>query len=112
MQLQVFDYLQDARKVFSLSLAGIAIWLAFRLVQIFVWHPLSHFPGPRLAAFTTFYKAYIDCVAKSSFVHTLERLHEKYGKFLLNEPGGPCTKLILDIFVDLQAILCALGRMR
>ena len=87
MQLQVFDYLQDARKVFSLSLAGIAIWLAFRLVQIFVWHPLSHFPGPRLAAFTTFYKAYIDCVAKSSFVHILERLHEKYGKFLLNELG-------------------------
>ena len=42
-------------------------------------HPLSSFPGPKLAACSTLWKAYIDCLSSTSFVHTLEILHQRHG---------------------------------
>jgi len=62
------------------SLVAWLTWLIFQGISNLYFHPLSAFPGPRAAAFTRFYKAYIDVVAQSSFVHTLEKLHRKYGK--------------------------------
>lgn len=72
-----------------LALAGAAAWIALRSFRNCFWHPLSSFPGPRIAAITTWYKAYIDCVAKTSFVHTLERLHEQHGTFSLSLCSRP-----------------------
>lgn len=54
-------------------------WLILRGLSNVYFHPLSNFPGPQAAAFTGLYKAYIDVVAQSSFVHTLEKLHRQYG---------------------------------
>ncbi|RVX69702.1 hypothetical protein B0A52_06346 [Exophiala mesophila] len=59
----------------SLGLLG----LAYRVVYNLYFHPLAAFPGPNIAAVTSLYKAYIDVVARSSFVHTLEKLHRQYG---------------------------------
>jgi hypothetical protein len=59
--------------------------VAQRVIQNLYFHPLAHFPGPRIAAITTLYKGYIDCVAKSSFVHNLERLHAIYGEDLAHQ---------------------------
>lgn len=64
----------------------IAVWLALSIWWIFqgisrlYFHPLSAFPGPPIAAVTGLYKAYIDVVAQTSFVHNLERLHAIYGR--------------------------------
>lgn len=57
-----------------------SIWWVLRGISRIYFHPLSAFPGPPIAAFTSLYKAYIDVVAQSSFVHHLEKLHAIYGR--------------------------------
>ncbi|EED13527.1 cytochrome P450, putative [Talaromyces stipitatus ATCC 10500] len=59
--------------------SGIAVYWVYIAVFNIFWHPLAAFPGPPIAAISTLYKAYIDLVSKSSFVHTLEKLHAQYG---------------------------------
>lgn len=60
--------------------AGLAIYVVSCIIYDLFWHPLASFPGPFVAAVTPLYKAYVDLVAKSSLVHTLEKLHSQYGK--------------------------------
>lgn len=60
--------------------AGYVCYTIYHLLYNLFWHPLASFPGPTIAATTPLYKAYIDLVAKSSFVHTLEKLHAQYGE--------------------------------
>lgn len=43
------------------------------------FHPLSHIPGPKLAAVTAYRKAYIECVVQKSWHLELEDLHGRYG---------------------------------
>ena len=43
-------------------------------------HPLSHFPGPRLAAITVAYAGWYDVIQKGQLVEHLERLHQRYGR--------------------------------
>lgn len=45
-------------------------------------HPLAGFPGPTLAAFTSWYKTYIEVFRGESWIDVLERLHKKYGTSL------------------------------
>ncbi|KAK5958385.1 hypothetical protein OHC33_000227 [Knufia fluminis] len=61
------------------ALVACTTWFIFRGITRLYFHPLSAFPGPPIAAVTGLYKAYIDVVAQSSFVHNLERLHAIYG---------------------------------
>lgn len=42
-------------------------------------HPLNDFPGPRIAAFTSRYKTYIEVFRLKSWIDLLEELHKKYG---------------------------------
>lgn len=68
--------------IYTCIVAAVLAWLLWQMLQgvsRLYLHPLSTFPGPPIAAVTSLYKAYIDVVARSSFVHTLEKLHGKYG---------------------------------
>ncbi|KAJ5624440.1 hypothetical protein N7510_000749, partial [Penicillium lagena] len=42
-------------------------------------HPLSRFPGPRLAAMTGLYEIYFAAWGDGSFDHEIRRLHQEYG---------------------------------
>jgi hypothetical protein len=45
------------------------------------FHPLSKFPGPKLAAATFWYEFYYDLWPhKFQYMWKIQRLHEKYGK--------------------------------
>lgn len=63
------------------SFAATAIFVLFRCLSNVYLHPLAKFPGPRLAAASGLYKAYIDVIAKTGFVRTLERAHSQYGRY-------------------------------
>jgi len=63
--------------VLSVVLGLVGLLAAYRLTL----HPLSSFPGPKLAAITDFYRIYFDIWHKGGgeIVHHLEVLHAVYG---------------------------------
>ena len=68
---------------------GYVLWLC---VYRLLFHPLAKFPGPKLAALTTWYEGYYDCVAyKGRFTFKLKDLHDLYGTFLLVDGQFPLT---------------------
>jgi hypothetical protein len=46
------------------------------------FHPLSKFPGPKLAAATFLYEFYYDVVKSGMYIWEIERMHEKYGEYI------------------------------
>jgi hypothetical protein len=54
--------------------------LTVQSVRRLFLHPLSKYPGPRLAAMTLWYKAYFDIIMDGGWAEHLEYLHEVYGE--------------------------------
>ncbi|KAJ5898140.1 Benzoate 4-monooxygenase cytochrome P450 [Penicillium tannophilum] len=50
-------------------------------------HPLSGFPGPKLAAVTSLYEFYYDVVKSGMYLWEIERMHEKYGTYFCFSRG-------------------------
>ncbi|KAJ5107325.1 Benzoate 4-monooxygenase cytochrome P450 [Penicillium angulare] len=67
-----------------------AILLFLLCVRIVIYrlyaHPLSGFPGPRLAAATFFYEFYYDVIKKGMYIWEIERMHEQYGPIVRINP--------------------------
>jgi hypothetical protein len=58
--------------------AGFSI--AFQRIFYRLWlHPLAAFRGPKAAALTVKWKAFVECVLNRSFTTVLEELHVEYG---------------------------------
>ena len=49
--------------------------------------PLAGFPGPKLAAATGWYEFWYDFVLKGKYIFEIEKMHKKYGKYLLIKAG-------------------------
>jgi hypothetical protein len=59
-----------------LCLGYVLYYIAYQLLL----HPLRKFPGPKLAALTTWYEGYYDAIAsKGRFTFKLKDLHDAYG---------------------------------
>lgn len=61
----------------ALALGLAALCTVYRLYL----HPLSKFPGPKLAAATFLYEFYYDVVKGGMYIWEVERMHEKYGQY-------------------------------
>ena len=59
-----------------------AAYLLYISVYRLVFHPLVKFPGPRIGALTTYYRAYYDVVCHGGWLDQLKVLHEKYGAYI------------------------------
>ena len=44
------------------------------------FHPLTGFPGPKLAALTLWYETYYDVWLRGKYVFKIKEMHEKYGR--------------------------------
>ncbi|KAF4616048.1 hypothetical protein D9613_011342 [Agrocybe pediades] len=58
---------------------ALPLFLVARIFYRIWWHPLSHIPGPTLAACSKLYRAYYDIIRDGEWSAHLHRLHAEYG---------------------------------
>ncbi len=69
------EYLSECASP-AIAAGSIVVWsLGLALYRLSL-HPLAKFPGPKLAALTTWYEGYYDVVKKGRFTFHLESLHK------------------------------------
>ncbi|KAF2822403.1 cytochrome P450 monooxygenase-like protein [Ophiobolus disseminans] len=61
------------------AIASVVAYAIYTVIYNVYFHPLANFPGPPIARATTYWKAYIECIAQRSFCHYLVHLHAQYG---------------------------------
>lgn len=79
---QVQPYLPEDRMLLAgITVAGLSTIYVFGLVfyRLFL-SPLAKFPGPKLAAATSWYELYYDIVKRGKYIFEIEKMHDKYGK--------------------------------
>jgi hypothetical protein len=68
-------------------LATLAYLIALACYRVY-FHPISHIPGPKLAAFTYWYQSYYDLWPHSGrFLWKTIELHEQYGPIIRIGPN-------------------------
>lgn len=65
--------------VIELLLVGATVWILGVIVARLYFHPLSKFPGPRIAAVTRWYEFYHDVLRDGTYVKYYPELHKKLG---------------------------------
>lgn len=66
-------------KSFQNVSVAVLVWiLGFIFTRLYL-HPLSKFPGPRIAALTRWYEFYHDVVRDGTYVKYYPELHKKLG---------------------------------
>lgn len=62
----------------------VGVWVIYRVVvalyNISPFHPLSRFPGPKIAAASYAYEAYYDWWRVGRYGKVIREMHEQYGK--------------------------------
>jgi hypothetical protein len=63
------------------SIAAIILlyFMTLALYRLYL-HPLSRFPGPKLAAVTRSYEGYYDLYQNGQYTFKIAELHKQYGK--------------------------------
>lgn len=87
--------------ILTATVAGVT-WVAWQAMYNIYFHPLARFPGPRAAAATRYWKAWVECFQEKSFCHELEKLHARYGKVVRVGPNeaSSCPPAPIDPIVD------------
>ncbi|KAH6304441.1 hypothetical protein HBI39_111580 [Parastagonospora nodorum] len=65
---------------------GIIIYALGLVVYRLYLHPLAKFPGPRIAAVTSFYEGYFEIVQKGQYSKHISKLHDQYGPIVRVTP--------------------------
>ena len=67
----------------GLLVAGVCLYSICLILYRLFFHPLSKFPGSKIAAATKWYEFYWDIISGEGGQYTweIERMHEAYGPF-------------------------------
>ncbi|KAI0038829.1 putative P450 monooxygenase [Auriscalpium vulgare] len=76
----------EAPRLILLALAALLGWTAWRVLYNQYFHPLAHFPGPRWAARTRLWLAYMEVYRGISLSDIRYQLHKKYGDIVRITP--------------------------
>lgn len=64
----------------SIILAFILIYIVGGAIYRLCFSPLAKFPGPKIAALTSWYEFYFDIIRNGKYIFEIERLHKIYGR--------------------------------
>jgi hypothetical protein len=77
--MDIYPFLPSYRQAVFTTAAGSLLYALVRIVYNVYFHPLSRFPGPRGAACTRWWLAYMELGRRISLSTLREELHQKYG---------------------------------
>jgi hypothetical protein len=66
-------------QVVTLNCLGFLAYVFSLYLYRLTLHPLSRFPGPKLAGLSYWYEYYYDVHKKGRFIFKVKELHEQYG---------------------------------
>lgn len=66
----------------ALSLSVLLFYFACLVVYRLVFSPIARFPGPSLAAATSWYEFYFDFFCNGTYIFEIEKMHQRYGLWL------------------------------
>lgn len=66
--------------------AAFVLYVAGLYVYRLYFHPLAKFPGPPLAAISTWYEYYWDGIHRGQYIFRIKEMHEKYGPIVRITP--------------------------
>ena len=73
-----------AMMTLSTFLRFLGLWILYHVVRalynISPMHPLSHIPGPKLAAMSLLYEFWYDMVLGGTYTQVISKMHETYGE--------------------------------
>ncbi|CAN9243726.1 cytochrome P450 [Alternaria alternata] len=73
----------------SLPVLCVLAYFGFLVARVFYrlyFHPLSRFPGPKIAAVSSWYEAYYEIVLKGQYSRQISKLHDEYGPIVRVTP--------------------------
>ncbi|VUC27941.1 unnamed protein product [Clonostachys rosea] len=74
------------QRIVASSFCTWVVYLILLGIHRLYFHPLSKFPGPRLAAATQWYETFYDVFRKGQFTFEIQRMHQKYGPIVRINP--------------------------
>jgi hypothetical protein len=80
--------MEDSKGLLTFGNIGVAlvVYLVTLAIYRLTFHPLSRFPGPKLAAVTRYYEAYYDVVQNGQYTFKIKEMHDRYGT-MQHKPG-------------------------
>ncbi|GIK06764.1 hypothetical protein Aspvir_002415 [Aspergillus viridinutans] len=72
--------------VLAVIVVALVVYWVIQGIYRLYFHPLSHIPGPKLAAITHGYEFYHNIIRGGIFIWELERLHQVYGPIIRINP--------------------------
>ncbi|KAK5196121.1 hypothetical protein LTR99_008070 [Exophiala xenobiotica] len=82
-------YLPSSPSLALLTIASATIIIYVFIISIYrlYFHPIAHFPGPKLAGLTRWYEFYYELVKKGQMTFHIQELHKKYGPIVRVTPN-------------------------
>ncbi|KAL9045863.1 MAG: hypothetical protein Q9214_001167 [Letrouitia sp. 1 TL-2023] len=70
----------------GLAVSALILYLLALSIYRLTSHPLAKFPGPKIAAATSWYEFYYDWWLQGQYIFEIERMHNKYGPIVRINP--------------------------